>query len=539
MSTYTSEPGTRLAGRYRLVDQFSAGTGWTYWKATDETLARSVTVLTFAPGFPRVAETVTAARTASRLGDPRFAQVFDVEDGDELAYVVLEWVASESLLDMLSEGPLEPARAAALMVETARAIAAAHDIGLAHRRLDPACLHWTAGGGVKIAGLGIDAALAGPALTAPDDGADDPELTDTRDLARLLYAALTGYWPGQAGYAGSAPGLLPPAPENGGGLCTPRQVSAGVPAGVDDVTCRALFQRPNRHGPALTTAAMFADALVSASPPVPMAFGPAAAPAARTAPHDYGYQQTGPTDPYPPPDAPPRTRPRTRPRTHGRKPPAERSAASRAIVSLVIVLVLAAVGVAAWSISHSLHRSAAPTPTGSHSSSPTGTAAAVPLKPVSAGSFNPLGNPPGSNEDSGETGNAIDGDASTFWHTSYYVGAPVFGNLKKGTGLILDMGRDVRLSQVLVQFGTTCCAHVQIEIGNNNNPVASALSTFTMLQSSDTAQGNTTFNVTKNATGRYVLIWLTYLPPLTGSSNQYQAQIYNVVVHGFAAGQPG
>jgi hypothetical protein len=47
------------------------------------------------------------------------------------------------------------------MVEAARAIAAAHEIGLAHLRLDPACVHWTIGGGVKIAGLGIDAALAG------------------------------------------------------------------------------------------------------------------------------------------------------------------------------------------------------------------------------------------------------------------------------------------------------------------------------------------------------------------------------------------
>src|SRR5258707_361572 len=146
MSTYTSEPGTRLAGRYRLVDQVTSGTGWTYWKATDETLARFVTVLTFATGFPRVAETVTAARAASRLGDPRFSQVFDVEDGEELAYVVLEWVAAESLLDMLSEGPLDPARASALMVEAARAVVVAHEIGLAHLRLDPACLDWTAGG---------------------------------------------------------------------------------------------------------------------------------------------------------------------------------------------------------------------------------------------------------------------------------------------------------------------------------------------------------------------------------------------------------
>src|SRR5579863_5651839 len=195
MSTYTSEPGTRLAGRYRLVDQTSTGTGWAFWKATDETLARSVTVLTFAAGFPRILEAITAARAASRLGDPRFSQVFDVEDVGELAYVVLEWVAGESLLDMLADGPLDAPVAVSLLCEAAQAIAAAHAGGLAHLRLNPACLHWTRGSGVKITGLGIDAVLAGvtPA-TAAEDG-QNPELTDTQGLARLLYAALTGYWP--------------------------------------------------------------------------------------------------------------------------------------------------------------------------------------------------------------------------------------------------------------------------------------------------------------------------------------------------------
>src|ERR1700733_9680325 len=208
MSTYTSEPGTRLAGRYRLVDQTSTGTGWAFWKAIDEPLARSVTVLTFAAGFPRIFEVVTAARAASRLGDPRFSQVFDVEDAGEQAYVVLEWVAGESLLDMLANGPLDSPVAVSLLYEAAQAIAAAHAGGLSHLRLNPACLHWTRGSGVKITGLGIDAVLAG--LTpAPDgeagpaagpgagpEGGPSPELTDTRDLARLLYAALTGYWPG-------------------------------------------------------------------------------------------------------------------------------------------------------------------------------------------------------------------------------------------------------------------------------------------------------------------------------------------------------
>jgi hypothetical protein len=66
MSTFISEPGTRLGGRYRLEDRVNASAGWSAWKAIDETLARPVAVLTFAPGFPRIREVVTAARAASR-----------------------------------------------------------------------------------------------------------------------------------------------------------------------------------------------------------------------------------------------------------------------------------------------------------------------------------------------------------------------------------------------------------------------------------------------------------------------------------------
>src|ERR1700722_17206389 len=306
MDTYTSEPGTRLAGRYRLVDQTSTGTGWAFWKAIDEPLARSVSVLTFAVGFPRIAEVVTAARAASRLGDPRFSQVFDVEDAGEQAYVVLEWVAGESLLDMLANGPLDAPVAVSLLREATRAIAAAHGGGLFHLRLTPACLHWTRGSGVKITGLGIDAVLAGLTPAADGNGADDgpedgPELTDTRDLARLLYAALTGYWPGPLEPAGpmesadgaepgepqvpAGPAGLPPAPEDDGVPCTPRQVSAAVPANIDALTCQALFQRPNRHGPALSTPAMLAEALPHVATPAPLP-APAEATTAFRAPPD-------------------------------------------------------------------------------------------------------------------------------------------------------------------------------------------------------------------------------------------------------------
>ena len=570
MSTYTSEPGTRLAGRYRLVDQTSAGTGWAFWKATDETLARSVTVLTFAAGFPRITEAITAARVASRLGDPRFSQVFDVEDAGELAYVVMEWVAGESLLDMLSDGPMDAPNAVSLLSEAARAIATAHAGGLAHLRLTPACLHWTRGSGVKITGLGIDAVLAGLTPTAVGEG-DSPELTDTRDLARLLYAALTGYWPGPLEAAGPAdaaetgdpqdltrpvgpiePIGLPPAPEADGVPRSPRQVSAAVPATIDALTCQALFQRPSRHGPALSTPAMLAEALANAAPPDPL---PEPATASFRTAADSGYRPGGQTSPYPtadPATRPPATRPRaTRPRTSRprtarsragaphRRPTADRSSPRTAIISALIVIVLVAAGAVGWVLSHQGGPSASAPPTNSPSSSSAPAAAAsVVLTPVSANSFDALGND-GGNEDGAGAKYAIGNNPGMFWHTEYYFTYPAFGNLKKGTGLILDMGKQVRLSQVVVRFGTSCCADVEIEIGNDNTPVPSALSSFTEVASSTTAAGSTTFDVSSKTTGRYVLIWITRLPPMAGSSNQYEALIYNVVVHGSAVSQSG
>jgi hypothetical protein len=550
MSTYTSEPGTCLAGRYRLVDQTSAGTGWRYWKATDETLARPVTVLTFAAGFERATETLTAARAASRLSEPRFAQVFDIEDGDDLAYVVTEWVVGESLLDLLADGPLDSSQAVSLVYEAARALAAAHAAGLSHLRLSPACLYRTRGSGVKITGLGMAAALAGGddddgrlALASDADG-EDAELADTRGLARLLYAALTGYWPGPAdpapapetpgaeSPAGSGPAVLPPAPETDGTPCTPRQVSADVPANIDALTCQALFQRSSRHGPALSTPAMFADALASVATPDPLP-----APAAPTAVAGIpAARPAEPGRPYRPGDP----APWTIPGGSSRRPPGQRSSPIAAVLSAVIVLLLAVAGVTGWVLAHQgQHAGAAPPTThGSSSAGGTSAAASVVLTPASANSFDAYGSS-GGNEDGGDAKYAIAGIPGRYWHTSYYLNYPAFGNLKPGTGLILDMGRQVRLSQVVVQFGNSCCAHVQIEIGDNNTPDPATLNTFKPVQGTTSAAGTTTFNVTSKTPGRYVLIWITYLPPLTGATDEYEAQIYNVVVHGFAVSQSG
>jgi hypothetical protein len=528
MSTYISEPGTRLAGRYRLVDQISAGSGWTMWKAMDETLARPVTVLTFAPGFPRVPEVVTAARAASRMSDPRLAQVFDVEDSDNGAYVVMEWVAGDTLADMLAGGPLDAGRACALVTDAARALAGAHAGGLAHLRLTPRSLRWTRTGGVKITGLGIDAALAGAALTSA--AADDPARSDTQGLAALLYAALTGYWPGDEQTD------LPPAPYSDGGMpCTPRQVSAEISPQIDAVTCRALFQRIARNEPPILTPATLADALVGVAPPVPLP---------EPAPHAWGGSPPGyrarPDDP---------SNWALSDTAHGgaiphyrRKPATQRSAAARSVLSVVIALVLAAIAAAVWMISGSMHKGSTST-AGTQPPSSTGPASASAgasiLAPVQVSTFNAYS--PGNSEDLAHAPLAIDGDPTTAWSTQWY-GSANLGGLKPGTGLILDMGKPVKLSQVDVLFGPGGTS-ADIYLGDNNTVSKEAFSTFTKVATAANVAGDYKYDISSSATGRYVLIWLTSLPPALPNSGappgKFIGLIYEVTVRGTPASAAG
>jgi hypothetical protein len=571
MSTYTSEPGTRLAGRYRLVDQVTAGNGWTMWKAIDETLARPVSVLTFASGFPRIPQVVTAARAASRLTDPRMAQVFDVEDGGGQAYVVLEWVSGETLTDMLTDGPLDPGRACSLVSEAARALAGAHAVGQAHLRLTPDALCWTRSSGIKITGLGIDAALAGDGLTGTDG--HDPAIADTIALAGLLYAALTGYWPGEQ------PARLPAAPVSDGAVCTPREVSADVSSAIDSVIVRALLQRTTRQGPPIQSPAAFADAIAGVAPPIPL---PEPAPPAPAGYTDRGYQDRGGYGGYPSnpndPDTwqvqgPQGTAPYPERRQssqfasagrgyqQGPHQGSQRSGTSRVMLAVVVVLVVAAIAATVWVIAlRKPDNSAAGAGTGGHpkssaTSSHPATAAGTVLKPVGITSFNPLSTTtPGNTEDPETAGNAIDGSQTTDWATSYYYGSPKFGGLKAGTGLLINMGRQVKLSQVKILFGPGATT-AGIYLGNSGPSSAtssSALSSFKLVSPSATGTGSQAFNVSSadaNATGQYVLIWLTSVPKmvnppasaLSAAKGQqlYQGLIYDVVIRGTAVSAAG
>ncbi len=231
-----------LGGRFRLDERISLddqvsgswgprGSSWearglSLWKASDQLLGRSVMIYLL-PSGPVPRSVIAAVQSAAKVTDPRLAAIYDTDFNPECPYIVSEWAPGTPLEDLVLTGLPRPALAAAMIADAADALAVAHQAGRPHLRLTPRSLRWDPGSGLKITGLGLDAALCGT-------DADNPVTADTTALARMLYALLTGYWPGDEATE------LPQAPRHKGRVCTPRQVRAGVPAILDAITYRAL-----------------------------------------------------------------------------------------------------------------------------------------------------------------------------------------------------------------------------------------------------------------------------------------------------------
>ncbi len=169
--------------------------------------------------------------------------------------------------------------------------------------------------------------------------------------------------------------------------------------------------------------------------------------------------------------------------------------------------------------------SAAPTPT----ATPTATApaaappaiAALPI--ASAAGFGPGGLADGDN--SRVASNAITRGAPGPWQSQWYATAQ-FGNLKQGTGLILDLGRTATITSVRIDLASYQGANLQLRVGDTDG----ALSSLRVAAAANNAGGTVRLHLGSPQQARYVLIWFTLLPP--NGAGQYQATIYHIVVNG-------
>ncbi|WP_034611429.1 protein kinase family protein [Cellulomonas sp. URHD0024] len=235
--------GTVLAGRYRVLSSVDSDLqGASAWQATDQILDRPVRVRVLESGA--VAPALDAARRAALVADPRLVRVLDVGSHDGYGYVVSEQLVGPSLAELASRAPLTAEQARAVIGEAAAALEVARRRGVHHLALRPSVVHVSPDGRVLVGGLALDAALLG------DVGGDARSTTraDAVGLVRLLYAALTGHWPGDPGsLLPTGGGTLPPAPVVDGAPVPPAQLVPTVPNDLD--TLCAVTLGPNDDGP--------------------------------------------------------------------------------------------------------------------------------------------------------------------------------------------------------------------------------------------------------------------------------------------------
>jgi serine/threonine protein kinase len=488
--------GHKLARRYRLEECVTRLDGFSSWRAVDEKLRRAVGVHILPADHARARSVLASARSSALLGDPRFVQVLDAVEENDLVWVVHEWLPDATELStLLAPGPLEVYDAYQMVSQVSAAMAAAHREGLAHLRLNPNAVLRTSTGQWRIRGLAVNAALRGIS-------SDTPQRTDTEAIGALLYAALTQRWP----YESDAYGLagLP----KDVGLIAPDQVRAGVHRGLSELAMRALVNdgaTASRHESACTTP----EELVKAIGEMPRIRPPEPS---FTAPPDYQrttYQQgtygrqaprPGATQPVPTP------------------PPPLQSRTGKALKWAVSALLIAALGLGSWQLADALmgqgnkpEDTNQTQTTDDNDKNGDNTKPAKPIKIQNAQEFVAEGRAQAPKD----VAKTYDGDSSTYWRSMSFLDGPDITAYKPGVGIVYDLGSAQTVSAAsmgLLYPGD----HTTVSLYASDSLTPSSLDSMEKIGTVTTSGTSATVKVTKPAKTQYVLVWLTAVPHADG-----------------------
>ncbi|MEV6631669.1 serine/threonine-protein kinase [Actinoplanes sp. NPDC051470] len=217
----TTSPAT-VQGRYHLGRELGAGGMGRVWLARDDKLDREVAIKEILlPGELVEADRealsrhmLLEARASARLAHPNVVRVYDAFEQDGRAWIVMEYVPSRSLQQVLdTDGPLTPEQAARVGQAVLAALVSAHRAGVRHRDVKPANVLLGDDGRVVLTDFGVAAVdgesvvtssglvVGSPQYMAPErvkDG-EGHEAGDLWSLGATLYAAVEGRPPYRRG----------------------------------------------------------------------------------------------------------------------------------------------------------------------------------------------------------------------------------------------------------------------------------------------------------------------------------------------------
>ncbi|MFD4525263.1 protein kinase [Streptomyces sp. NPDC058470] len=208
----TPEAGDRIADRYLLQEPIGRGGMGVVWLAWDERLERPVAVKCGRLDDDRATRRLMGeARNAGRLHHPNIVGVFDFVDEGATCWIIMEYVPSRSLAQIVTEsGPLTHEEAGSIGCQIAAALVKSHRAGVVHGDVTPENILVTGEGIARLTDFGISRALwsdvthsapgsvrGKPRYLAPELAKGQPagEKSDVFSLGASLFAAVEGRSP--------------------------------------------------------------------------------------------------------------------------------------------------------------------------------------------------------------------------------------------------------------------------------------------------------------------------------------------------------
>jgi serine/threonine protein kinase len=258
------QPGDLIAGKYRIEREIGRGGMSVVFGARHAVTGRRFALKWLLPEIsvhPDAAERfIRESQVSGRLQHPNVVEVFDIGQDAGTHYMVMEWLAGESLADRLERvGALSVRDACGYLIPCMRGVAAAHAAGIVHRDLKPANIFLCeatkdsselpkvldfgisklsiSSGDVHSPVTSIGILLGTPHYMAPEQMQAEPvdARTDVYAFGVILYQLLSGSLPFPATNYGAL--VVQVATE------TPRPLQELVPtlpAGVADCVARAM-----------------------------------------------------------------------------------------------------------------------------------------------------------------------------------------------------------------------------------------------------------------------------------------------------------
>lgn len=203
-------------GDYELMEELGRGGMGVVYKARQISLNRIVALKMLLRGrFASAGDQArfrAEAEAIAQLDHPHIIPVYEVGHLDGHVYFSMKYVRGKTLLEVLSEGPMDSREAARIMSVVARAIDFAHRRGVLHRDLKPSNVLLDEEGQPHVNDFGLakqlsaqqsitrsGAVIGTPAYMSPEQAAGNRgqvgPASDVYGLGSILYHAITGQPP--------------------------------------------------------------------------------------------------------------------------------------------------------------------------------------------------------------------------------------------------------------------------------------------------------------------------------------------------------